>query len=208
MITFEGIDGSGKSTQARLLQEYLEKHHYPLVFVREPGGVEIAESIRQILLDGRNLSMHPRTELLLFLSARSELVDKVIAPALKSGKIVISDRYSDSTFAYQINGRGLPPKEVQNLNRFAAAGIKPDLTFLVDLDVKTAHQRLIQSKDRMESAEITFHKRVRQGFLEIAKGEPKRVKVLDGSLSQEEIWRDVLQLTLNLIIRRDIEPIR
>ena len=208
LITFEGIDGSGKSTQAQLLRDYLEKTNIPYVFVREPGGVKIAEEVRRILLDGKNLAMHPRTELLLFLAARSELVDKVISPALSSGRVVVSDRYADSTFAYQIDGRGLPGKIVKELNSFACAKVKPDLTFLVDLDVKSAGKRLLKQKDRMESAELAFHERVRKGFLKIAHAEPARVKILDGHLSQEEIWQTVRTTSQRLLARKHIEPAR
>lgn len=206
LITFEGIDGSGKSTQASLLRKFLEDNKYPLVFVREPGGTTISEAIRSILLDRRNQCMDPHTELLLFLAARSELIDKVIVPAIKQGKIVIADRFSDSTFAYQVHGRGLPDKIVRQMNTLVTNRIKPDLTFLVDLDVAKARLRLEHQKDRMESAELAFHRRVRQGFLQIAKVEKSRVRVLDGQLSPDVIWQEVMSLTRQFLHRRKIAP--
>lgn len=206
LISFEGIDGSGKSTQARMLFEHLAKRHRNVLFLREPGGTQVSEAIRAILLDNRHKQMSPRAELLLFLAARAELVDKVIAPALQAGRIVITDRFSDSTFAYQIYGRKLPGRTVKDTNAFAAAGLKPDLTFVVDLDVDKARGRLKKSKDRMESAAETFHRSVRRGFLKIAKSEPRRVKVLDGRLSPEEVFAQVLAATNRVLQRRGLDP--
>lgn len=208
LISFEGVDGSGKSTQARMLFEYLRSNYFDALFIREPGGTPVSEAIRNILLDNSHEKMNARTELLLFLASRSELVDKVIEPALKSGKVVVTDRFSDSTFAYQIDGRRLPGPVVKSTNAFAANNTKPDLTFVVDLKVEKAHQRLKSGKDRMESAAADFHRRVRQGFLKIAKAEPRRVKVMDGRRSQEEIFSEILAITAPFLTRRKIVPKR
>jgi dTMP kinase len=206
LITFEGIDGSGKSTQAALLRKFLSDKGYSFEFVREPGGTGVSEAIRKILLDKRHGAMDSRTELLLFLAARAELIGEVIVPAIAAGKIVIADRFSDSTFAYQIYGRRLPERTVRQINAFVTDKIKPDLTFLVDLDVGRARQRLKQQKDRMESAEMAFHRRVRAGFLEIAGAEPNRLKLLDGRCPPDEIWQEVKEMTLRFLHRRKIEP--
>lgn len=206
LISFEGVDGSGKSTQARMLHEYLKRLKYNVLFIREPGGTSVSEAIRAILLDNKNAPMGARTELLLFLAARAELVDKVIAPALRQGKIIITDRFSDSTLAYQIDGRKLPRKVVADANSFAAAKVKPNLTFIVDLGIAKAHSRLKEKRDRMESAAQAFHQRVRRGFLKIAQAEPRRVKVVDGQQPAEVIFGEILATTRKFFTRRRIEP--
>ncbi|MGB5107662.1 MAG: dTMP kinase [Candidatus Zixiibacteriota bacterium] len=206
LISFEGVDGSGKSTQARMLYEYLRKQRFEVLFIREPGGTAVSEAIRAILLDNKHKQMNPRAELLLFLASRAELVDKVINPALKDGKIVITDRFSDSTLAYQIDGRKLPRKVVVATNDFAAEGVKPNLTFIVDLEIARAHSRLKARKDRMESSAEDFHRRVRRGFLKIAKSEPRRAKVVDGRESQEIIFKQVLAVTQQFLKRKKLGP--
>ncbi len=208
LISFEGIDGSGKSTQAQMLYDHLRRRYPRVIFLREPGGTRAAEAVRSILLDNRHRGLSPRAELLLFLAARAALVDEVIAPALAAGAIVITDRFSDSTFAYQIYGRKLPAPVVRAANAFAAANIQPELTFLVDLDVSRARGRLKKSKDRMESAAAAFHRSVRNGFLEIARSEPRRVKVLDGRLSPETLFDQVQIAAHRLLTRRGLEPTR
>lgn len=208
LISFEGVDGSGKSTQARLLYEFLKKSRYSVVFIREPGGTSVSEAIRSILLNTAHKNMSPRAELLLFLASRAELVDEVIRPALAQGKIVITDRFSDSTLAYQVDGRRLSRAVVERTNDFASDRVKPDLTFVVDLEVQRAHSRLKARKDRMEAAAADFHRRVRRGFLKIAKADPKRVKVLDGRDTPELIFEQVLSLTQQHLVRRKIGPPR
>lgn len=206
LISFEGVDGSGKSTQARMLYDYLKKHNYDVLFIREPGGTAVSEAIRAILLDNAHAKMSARTELLLFLAARAELVDEVIVPALNQGRIVITDRFSDSTLAYQIDGRRLPREIVTETNSFAAAGVKPGLTFIVDLEIAKAHSRLKEKKDRMESSTREFHKRVRRGFLKIAKAEPRRVKVVDGKKTPDAIFQEVLAVSQAFLTRRKLGP--
>ncbi len=206
LISFEGIDGSGKSTQARLLFEHLRKQRRKVLFLREPGGTAVSEAVRAILLDTRHKRLSGRAELLLFLAARAQLVDQVIIPALRAGTIVVTDRFSDSTFAYQIFGRGLPAQIVRRVNAFAADQIRPDLTFLVDLEVSAARGRLKQTKDRMEASAVRFHQAVRRGFLAIAKAEPRRVKVLDGRLSPEAVFESVRADTTALLKRRGFVP--
>jgi dTMP kinase len=204
LISFEGIDGSGKSTQARLLEKHLRLAGYDVVFIREPGGTPVSEAVREILLSRKNDGMSPRTELLLFLAARAELVEKCIIPALKNGKVVITDRFSDSTFAYQIYGRGLPDAKVRQSNAFAADNVRPDLTFLVDVDIAVAHTRIKQRPDRMEAAEGAFHRRVRRGFLELARKNKRRILQLNGRKSAQELWQEVCAAAEELLERRKI----
>ncbi len=195
-ITFEGIEGSGKSTLARKLYDFLQQENFDVVFTREPGGPPVAEDVRQILLKpGRNVE--PWTEVFLLLAARHENVKKVIYPALTSSKIVISDRYSDSTFAYQCYGRGLPYRIVTRFNKFATAGIKPNLTFLIDLPVETGLERLKGEKlDRMEMEALEFHRRVREGYLKLAHRAKKRFVVLDGTMTPGQLFEMVKSITL------------
>ncbi|MCK4857792.1 MAG: dTMP kinase [candidate division Zixibacteria bacterium] len=205
-ITFEGIDGSGKSTQARLLYDLLTKRGYDLTFLREPGGTKVSEHIRKILLDRKNDSISPQTELLLYLAARAEVVDKIIAPALAAGRIVVADRFYDSTFAYQVYGRGLPVRIVRTANKFASAALTPDLTFLVDLPVRAAQRRLHRAKDRLEAEGVRFQERVRRGFLQLAQAQPRRIKVLNGGKRIEDIFTQVEERTIRLLRRRKVEP--
>lgn len=204
MISFEGIDGSGKSTQAQLLEKHLTLAGYEVVFIREPGGTPVSEAVREILLSRKNDGMSALSELMLFLAARAELVEKVITPALESGKVVITDRFSDSTFAYQIYGRGLSDRKVRQANSFAAANVRPDLTFLVDVDVTTAHRRLQRKRDRMESARRAFHQRVRKGFLKLADRDTRRIVKLDGKKPAPQLWQDVRAASEELLERRKI----
>jgi dTMP kinase len=206
LITFEGIDGSGKSTQARLLLDLLNQKDYPVTFLREPGGTPISEQLRTILLDHRSDGISFRAELLLYLAARAEVVTKVIEPGIKAGLVVIADRFYDSTYAYQIFGRLLPERAVRTANNFATGSLKPDLTFLVDLPVRLAEKRLYREKDRLESQGIYFHQRVREGFLKLAEAEPGRIKLLDGSRAVEDIFATVQESSLRLLRRRRIAP--
>jgi len=191
LITFEGSEGSGKSTQARLLLQYLKARGKDVMFIREPGGVKISEVIRKVLLDVHNDIMTKECETLLYMAARSQLVYEVIAPALKAGRIVISDRFLDSTVAYQGYGNGVDIKFIKQLGRFVTDGIKPDLTFIMDLSTVTGLSRTGKNKDRIEQRAASYHQRVRKGYLAIARQEPNRVKVIDARGSRMEIQEKI-----------------
>lgn len=190
LITFEGIDGCGKSVQARRTLRFLRSRNFNTVLIREPGTTPVAERLRRILLD-KKLIIPDLTELLLYESARSELVEKKIKPALDKGTIVLSDRFCDSTTAYQGYGRQLDIKMVRALHKIATNGITPNLTIVFDVDLKTAFKRRSKNPDRLEAQAKEFHNRVRRGFLEIARKERKRVKVIDASASAIEVFEQV-----------------
>jgi len=179
-ITFEGIDGSGKTTQLRLAEKYLRARGLNLLVLREPGSTPAAEKIRKILLDCSS-HLSPESELFLYEAARASLVRDVIAPSLMKGITVLCDRFHDSTTAYQGYGRGIDLKLVKRLNQLAVGKCIPDLTFLVDVDYKTSLSRRKEKSDRLESESAAFFQRVRHGFLAIARHESKRVILLDGA---------------------------
>ena len=188
-ITFEGADGCGKTTQSKLVQEYLENSGYEVVWTREPGAIGLGQKIRELLLhyDG---DVAPMCEAFLFLADRAQHIEHLIKPAVDEGKIVICDRHTDSTIAYQGYGRGEDINQLKYLNNLATGSIKPDLTFVFDVATDVAQKRVGDEKDRMESAGIEFHKKVRQGYLEIAKQEPERVKVIDANNNIERVFED------------------
>lgn len=192
-ITFEGGDGCGKTTQIKLLDEYLRGKGYKTLLTREPGAKGLGEKIREILLN-YNGEVSPRCESFLFLADRAQHIDCIIKPAIESGIIVLCDRHTDSTIAYQGYGRGLNIEQIKSLNKIATSGLKPDLTIVLDVDVKTSQARVGSEKDRMESAGIEFFERVRKGFLDIAKQEPERVKVVNSKQSIEDIHKQILEL--------------
>ena len=186
-ITFEGSEGSGKSTQARLLYQHLKVKGKNVLFIREPGGVKISEVIRKVLLDVHNDNMTKECETLLYMAARSQLVFEVIAPALKAGTVVICDRFLDSTVAYQGYGNGVDIKFIKQLGQFVTDGIKPSLTFIMDLSTVQGLSRTGKNKDRIEQRAASYHNRVRKGYLAVARQEPNRVKVIDARGSRMEI---------------------
>ncbi len=197
-ITFEGGEGSGKSTQARTLYRRLTKLAIPAVMTHEPGGTPLGRNLRHWLKRAGN-NMSPLVELLLFNASRAQLVDEVITPALNKGKIVICDRYSDSTTVYQSYGRGLDLAMVKAINSTATGGLKPDLTILLDMPVEQGLARKQHSShDRFEQEDITFHQKVRQGYLTLAAAEPQRWLVIDATKPQNEItdiiWQNVRSL--------------
>ncbi len=198
LITFEGIDYSGKTTQVKKLVSYLRRKGYKVILLREPGGEKVSENIRQVLLASKNTGMNPVTELLLYIASRAQLVSKIILPALKNGKIVICDRFYDSTLAYQGYGRGLDIKMIEYLNKISTLGIKPDLTILIDIPIEIFVKRMRRNnkkKDRIEKEKVGFYKKVREGYLKIARREKMRFKVIDGSGEIDEVWKNVKEIT-------------
>ncbi len=196
-ITFEGADGCGKTTQIKLLTEYLKEKGYEVVLTREPGCKGLGERIRELLLnyDGEISSV---CESFLFLADRAQNVDIIVRKNVNEGKIVISDRHTDSSLAYQGYGRELDVEKIDMLNNIATSGLKPDLTYVFDIDVETSMQRVGNEKDRMESAGREFFERVRQGYLKIAQKEPNRVKVINSVDSIENIHSQVVKLFVEL----------
>lgn len=196
-ITFEGADGCGKTTQIELLDKYLREKGFDTLLTREPGAKGLGVKLREILLnyDGE---VSPVAESFLFLADRAQHVDCIIKPALKEGKIILCDRHTDSTVAYQGYGRNLDLDRINYLNNIATSGLKPDLTIVFDIDVETSLSRVGKNKDRMESAGVEFFNRVRNGYLEIAKQEPERVKVIDSSDTIENVHKKVVELVESL----------
>lgn len=205
LITLEGPDGSGKTCQVTPLAEFLRGQGYQVLTTREPGGTAIGEQVRAILNRLDNAAMHPRSETLLFLSARAQLVEEVIRPALHQGQVVICDRYADSTLAYQGYGHGNDLQKLRMLLDFATGGLWPDLTILFDLDADEGMRRRQAGGDwnRMDAYDMDFHRRVRQGYLEMARAEPERWMLLDAARSKEEV-----QSTLRELILARLTPLR
>jgi len=201
-ITFEGPDGSGKSTQARLLAEHLRRDGYPVLETVEPGGTAIGQQIRRILLDPANRELRPIPELLLMFAARAQNVEQAVLPALAEGKIVVSDRFTDSSIAYQGAGHDLGWETVLEVDRIACHGLVPDLTLCIDIDTETglarAHSRNQQHEMRYEQQGAEFHQRVRAAYHELARREPSRFRLIDGNGLPEDIaakvWDEVLTL--------------
>lgn len=193
-ITFEGIEGCGKTTQIKLLDEYLRRNGHKTLLTREPGGTEIGDKIRQILLDPQNKKMHPITELLLYGASRSQHIEELIRPALLEGKMVLCDRYSDSTTAYQGAARRLDLKKLDEMDKIATSSLKPDLTIVIDVAAKDGLSRATKrgSPDRLEQEKLDFHERVREGYLSIAKKEPNRVLVVDGSRDIDTVHKKIV----------------
>ena len=192
-ITFEGADGCGKTTQVGLVEEELTKKGYNVLRTREPGGAKLGVKLREILLHYDGV-VAPDCELFLYLADRAQHINTVIKPALEKGCIVLCDRHTDSTVAYQGYGRGIDLERINYLNNIAIAGLKPHLTVVFDVDSEVAQTRLGGEKDRLEALGLEFHKKVRQGYLEIAKQEPERVKVVDANKPVGEVFEEVAKL--------------
>jgi dTMP kinase len=194
-ITFEGPEGSGKSTQARMLAEYLQARGYAVLPTREPGGTPIGEQIRDVILANQNLEMNAQAEALLFSAARAQIVVQVIRPALAAGQIVISDRYADSTLAYQGYGLGLELDALKTITKFATGGLQPDLTFYLDLPVEEGLARKRTGElNRLDQKEIDYHTRVRGGYLEMARMEPTRWRIIDARQSVEAAQAEIRKI--------------
>ena len=189
-ITFEGVDGCGKSTQAEKLVDKLSEIEISAVTVREPGGDPISESIRKLLLHAEE-SMSDRAEALLMISSRAQLTDKVILPQIINGKWVVADRYADSTLAYQGGGRGLSVSALEEINNFGTYTLKPDITFFIDLSVEKANERMSVSRDRIEKEGPNFQERVRDQYLTLNAKEPNRVILIDGEQSIDKVFEDI-----------------
>lgn len=194
-ITMEGPDGSGKTTQIDLLKKYLESKGYDIVIAREPGGTAIGEKIRELILDPAHKEMSHMTELLLYASARAQLVSQIIGPALLEGKAVICDRFVESSAVYQGIGRGLGVDTVYEVNNYALGDVKPKLTIFMDLDAEEGIKRKKEQAnlDRMEMEDMTFHKRVVEGYRKLATLYPERIVPIDATLSIEEIHSRIVE---------------
>jgi dTMP kinase len=202
LITLEGIDNSGKSTQAKKLYSYLRQKKLNPILIREPGGTSISEKIREILLSNQHNHLSPQAELLLYEAARAQLVAEVILPGLREGRLIVCDRFYDSTTAYQGFARGLKLTLVQGLNKFASQGIVPNLTILIDLPPKQALKRGKKSlgvPDRVEGEELKFHSQVRAGYLSLARRFPRRFKTITGAQPVEKIWQKVKSAVDNFL---------
>ncbi len=201
-ITFEGIEGSGKSTQIALLANYLTAKGVRHVLTREPGGTPIGDQVRKILLDPSNRSLDPAAELLLYAASRAQHLREIIIPALASNTTVLCDRFSDATLAYQGYGRGLDIEMIRSLDRIVTAGMRPDLTLLFDIEAASGiarargrnNSRGLETEARFENEELAFHERVRQGYLTLVMQEPDRIRVVDASPSAEAVQAKVRQI--------------
>ena len=198
-ITFEGIEGSGKSTQISRLLSYLTEQRLKVTLTREPGGTPIGDQLRKVLLDPANRLLDPTAELLLYAAGRAQHLREVIQPALAEGRIVLCDRFSDATIAYQGYGRGLPVQVIRELDRIVTSGLRPKLTVLLDLPAEAGLGRArgrntdqgLHGEARFENEGLAFHNRVRNGYLQLAREEPDRIRIVDASRNPDEIQMDV-----------------
>ena len=203
-ITFEGPEGSGKSTQLPELARFLEEFGMSVVKTREPGGTKIGDQIREVLVRMDNTELHPRTEILLFLAARAQLVEELIVPSLQQEKIILCDRYGDSTLAYQGYGHGLDLDSLRSMLHFATGGLRPDLTILLDVDVATGLKRkkVKEEWNRLDAFELSFHERVREGYHILAKKEPDRWKIVDATQEPEQVQKEIRTLVLDALAKK------
>ena len=210
-ITFEGIEGCGKTTQAKLLGNFLEEKGCRVLMTREPGGTIISEAIREILLSTDFGNMHPHTEVLLYLASRAQHISEVIKPALENGAVVISDRFSDSTFVYQCLVRGIDIGMVEAMNRFATGDISPDITFVLDIDpveglsrAKARNQKNLREEDRLEREALEFHQRVREGYLKWAQEHPGRIYIVKSDRDKGGVHEEIRGI-VEMILMRNAE---
>lgn len=212
-ISFEGIEGAGKSTQADLLVQHLQKEGYPVKFVREPGGTPVGERIRSIFADP-DIDMNPLAEVLLLSASRSQLVEQFIRPQLGEGSIVVCDRFTDSTIAYQGFGRGVHLTQIREVSDMCTWGVRPDLTILIDIDperglgrVRTRSVETLTKMDRLENMDMEFHEKVREGFLELA-GEEMRFRIFDGNIPAAELSAKIIACVMKEINKTMPNPAR
>ncbi len=204
-ITFEGPDGSGKTTQIRLLTGWLRGQGYEVIVTREPGGTDIGDQIRDVLHDPDNIAMNARTEILLYSASRAQHVAQLVRPALAAGKIIVSDRYADSTLAYQGYGRGLHLETLMTITLFATDGLLPDLTLYLDITPEEGLRRRQLGGDewnRLDAEALEFHQQVRDGYLELIKQEPRRWVVIDAARSEEEVQAEI-RAVIRARLKRD-----
>ena len=212
-ITLEGLEGAGKSTQAKLLADRLTEAGYPVTLVREPGGTHVGEAIRGLLADPQYDDMSPLAEVFLFAASRTQLVQQVIRPKLGEGTIVICDRFFDATLAYQGYGRGVHPTQIREISDICSWGVHPNLTFLLDLEpalglsrVRTRSVETLTKLDRFETLDIAFFERVREGYLEIAQEEPFRFRILDAEAEVEAMSQKIYELTMDIVKKKIPDP--
>ncbi len=193
-ITFEGVEGCGKSTQSKLLADFLSKNDIPVLLTREPGGTEVAEEIRKILVNGEVNKLDGITETLLNFAARKDHIEKLIKPAIAQNKIVISDRFFDSTIAYQGYGHKVNLEDIKSIHKSSIGDFEPDITFLIDVEIESTSRRIVNrpENNRYEAMDLYFHKRVQRGFEEISKSDNRRFRVINGNRSIEDIHRNIL----------------
>ncbi len=205
-ITFEGNDGSGKSSVIETIKKELIDRGYDVIYSREPGGSRIAEKIRDVILDVNNVGMDPKTESLLYAASRREHIVKTILPALKEGKIVLCDRYLDSSLAYQGFARGIGIDKVYDMNLYATESLLPDLTLLICVSPEIGMNRIKQNQrgslDRLEIEKMDFHKKVYNGYLEVQKKFPNRIVIVNGEASKEQVKKEALDIVINFIYKQ------
>jgi dTMP kinase len=198
-ITLEGPEGSGKTRQLAELVDFLRQQGYPVLGTREPGGTSIGDQVRAVLSDLNNTAMRPRTEILLFQASRAQLVEEVILPYLQSGGVVVCDRYADTTLAYQGYGHGVNLEQLRDIIHFATGGLQPDLTLLLDLDVREGLHRKTRGGEwnRLDAYDLAFHERVRQGYLKLAGIEPQRWVIINAKQPPETVQEAIRQVVVN-----------
>ena len=198
LITFEGIDGSGKTTQIQMLEHEFSKLGVEYKTFREPGGTDLSEKIRVILLDKENIELISTAESLLFAAARAQLTAEQIKPAIEKGEFVICDRFTDSTIAYQGYGRGLDIKQLEEINYIATAGLTPDITFILDISPEVAAVRMeAEASDRMEETGVDFFRRIRGGYRQIKDQNPNRYSLINGEQSPENVFKEIKEIVMN-----------